>query len=93
MLLCEVALGEMKVCMRQDATALPPGLHSTMGKGRTYPNPAEVLTRPDGVVVPYGRPVTDPSTYSSLLYNEFIVYDPAQVNVQYLFKINFKRKY
>lgn len=94
MLLCEVALGDMKECHGAEyVTKLPKDKHSTMGKGKTYPDPNVCLVRGDGVVVPYGKPVTDPNLKSSLLYNEYIVYDAAQVNVQYLFKMNFKYKY
>ena len=37
--------------------------------------------RPDGVVVPYGKGISKPIKGSSLLYNEFIVYDVAQVRL------------
>lgn len=94
MLLCEVALGDMKECTNAEyVTKLPKDKHSTWGMGKTYPNPAESMTRPDGVMVPNGKAVTEASLKSSLLYNEFIVYDAAQVQVQYLFKMNFKYKY
>lgn len=94
MLLCEVALGDMmEYTAAEYVTKLPKDKHSTWGKGKTYPNPAESLTLDDGVTVPYGKAVKDQGLKSSLLYNEFIVYDAAQVNVQYLFKMNFKYKY
>lgn len=94
MLLCEVALGDMKECTNAEyVTKLPKDKHSTWGKGKTYPNPEEGLTRDDGVIVPNGKAVSDKKLASSLLYNEFIVYDAAQVQVQYLFKMNFKYKY
>lgn len=94
MLLCEVALGDMKECNAAEyVTKLPKDKHSTWGMGKTYPNPAEGLTLEDGVMVPNGKAVKDQALKSSLLYNEFIVYDAAQVQVQYLFKMNFKYKY
>ena len=48
--------------------------------------------RTDGMVVPLGKAVdtgtTNPDGYT-LNYNEFIVYDPAQVRMRYLLKVQF----
>ncbi|XP_053691962.1 poly [ADP-ribose] polymerase [Sabethes cyaneus] len=95
MLLCEVALGDMQEYTQAHyVTKLPANKHSTKGVGRTQPDPNEIYTRPDGVQIPYGKGVAlDPNMRSSLLYNEYIVYDVAQVNCQYLFKMNFKYNY
>lgn len=94
MLLSEVALGDMFECTQANyVTKLPNNKHSTFGKGRTMPNPQESHIREDGVEIPLGKAVTDSKTKSSLLYNEFIVYDIAQVNVQYLLRMDFKYKY
>lgn len=94
MMLCEVALGDMLEChAAKYVTKLPKDKHSTKGVGKTRPAAAETHMRADGVAVPMGRPETDDQLQSSLLYNEYIVYDVAQVNVQYLFKMNFKYKY
>lgn len=94
MMLCEVALGNMFECHAANyVTKLPKDMHSTKGVGMTRPALAEAHQRADGVVVPLGRPETADAVQSSLLYNEYIVYDVAQVNVQYLFKMNFKYKY
>lgn len=56
---------------------------------RTYPDPSEVHTLDGGVKVPIGKPVEDSKIKSDLLYNEYIVYDVAQVNIKYLFKMKF----
>lgn len=94
MLLSEVALGDMFECTSANyVTKLPKDKHSTFGKGRTMPNPEESITREDGVEIPLGKAKTDDKMKSSLLYNEFIVYDIAQVNIQYLLRMNFKYKY
>lgn len=94
MMLCEVALGDMYEChAAKYVEKLPKDKHSTKGVGKTRPNEREAHVREDGVVVPLGRPLTDAALKSSLLYNEYIVYDVAQVNVQYLFKMNFQYKY
>lgn len=71
---------------------LPKGKHSTKGVGRTQPDPkgAEVI---DGVEVPIGKGKQVKNVASSLLYNEYIVYDVAQVNAKYLLKVDFKYKY
>ncbi|KAJ6635587.1 Poly [ADP-ribose] polymerase [Pseudolycoriella hygida] len=94
MLLCEVALGDMFECKAANyITKLPKGTHSVKGCGKTFPNPEESHVNEDGVEVPFGKPMTDTKLKSSLLYNEYIVYDVAQINVKYLFKLNFKHKY
>ncbi|XP_068156658.1 poly [ADP-ribose] polymerase [Drosophila tropicalis] len=94
MLLSEVALGNMMECNAAEyVTKLPKDKHSCYGHGRTMPDPKESQMRDDGVEIPLGRPVTDEKLKSSLLYNEYIVYDIAQVNVQYLLRMEFKYKY
>lgn len=71
---------------------LPKGKHSTKGVGRTQPDPS-ASEFVDGVEVPIGKGKEVKNVKSSLLYNEYIVYDVAQVNVKYLLKVNFKYKY
>lgn len=71
---------------------LPKGKHSTKGIGRTQPDPAATKKLGD-VIVPLGKGVTNNDIRSALLYNEYIVYDIAQVNIRYLLKVNFKYKY
>lgn len=94
MLLCEVALGDsMEYIDATYVTKLPNDKHSVKGTGRTYPNPNESHKRTDGVEIPNGKAMTDDKLNTVLLYNEFIVYDIAQVNVQYLFKLKFNHKY
>lgn len=91
MLLSEVALGNMLECTSAKyITKLPSNKHSTIGRGRTMPDPKESYKKDDGVEIPLGKPITDTNLKTSLLYNEYIVYDVAQVNIQYLFRMNFK---
>ncbi|CAH2075136.1 unnamed protein product, partial [Iphiclides podalirius] len=93
MMLCEVALGDMKKCHSAEyITKLPSGLHSTWGVGRTAPDEAMARTLPDGTLVPLGPP-RPAAKDTSLLYNEFIVYDVAQVKVKYLLQMKFNYKY
>ncbi|CAH1644173.1 unnamed protein product [Spodoptera littoralis] len=91
MLLCEVALGNMHIVQDSDKTPLPPGMHSRFGEGGTMPNPAENRVLDDGTIVPLGKPIPNrPCSRRRLLYNEFIVYNEAQVKVKYLLQVNFK---
>ncbi|XP_037719414.1 uncharacterized protein LOC119553225 isoform X2 [Drosophila subpulchrella] len=94
MLLSEVALGDMMECTAAKyVTKLPKDKHSCFGHGRTMPDPSKSYFRNDGVEIPIGEAVTNSNFDSSLLYNEYIVYDVAQVNVQYLFRMEFKYNY
>lgn len=97
LLLCDVALGDMYERKRADyIEKLPKGKYSTKGCGTTQPDPNKVYKMKDGVEVPYGPGVPvkfDDGGSSSLLYNEYIVYDVAQVKAKYLIKMNFKYKY
>jgi len=94
LLLCEVALGNMYERYQADyIEKLPKGKHSTFGRGQTHPDPQEVYKTDDGVEVPYGIGIpADLNKKSALLYNEYIVYDVAQVKTRYLLKMNFKYK-
>lgn len=94
MLLCEVALGNMHELLHADhITKLPAGKHSCKGLGGTGPDPAATKTLPDGVQVPLGNLIETDVDGSSLLYNEFIVYDTAQINMKYLVQLDFDYKY
>lgn len=95
LMLCEVALGNMYERYQSDyIEKLPKGKHSTMGCGQTQPDPQNVYKTEDGVEVPYGKGVSAKfNKTSALLYNEYIVYDVAQVKVRYLIRMNFKYKY
>ncbi|XP_034943487.1 poly [ADP-ribose] polymerase [Chelonus insularis] len=94
LLLCEVALGNMYERVRADyIEKLPKGKHSTFGKGQTCPDPKQTCKLPNGVEVPCGTPVPADAKNSSLLYNEYIVYDVSQVKVQYLVRMKFKYKF
>ncbi|XP_026832189.1 poly [ADP-ribose] polymerase isoform X2 [Drosophila erecta] len=94
MLLSEVALGDMIECTSAKyINKLSNNKHSCFGRGRTMPDPTKSYIRSDGVEIPYGETITDDHFKSSLLYNEYIVYDVAQVNIQYLFRMEFKYIY
>lgn len=95
MLLCEVALGNMhEKAQAEYIEKLPPGKHSCKGVGATHPDPEHSVVMEDGVEVPLGpgKPVLE-RHQTSLLYNEYIVYDVGQVKVRYLLKMNFKYRF
>ena len=92
LLLCEVALGEMNELVHSDYYAgdcVTQGKHSPKGCGTTTPDPSTYVTLPNGCVVPIGKGVSDDSLQSSLLYNEYIVYDTAQIKMKYICKMKF----
>ncbi|CAM4807466.1 unnamed protein product [Rotaria magnacalcarata] len=96
MLLCEVALGKIHECYKAtalSASTLPSGTHSTKGCGSTTPNPKEYYYTNDGVLIPMGHGVPADIRQTSLLYNEYIVYNTDQINMKYLLRIDFQYKY
>lgn len=94
MMLCEVALGNMHELTGASYISKPPkGKHSVKGCGKTGPDPSADVTLEDGTIVPVGKGCNTNFNDSSLLYNEYIVYDVGQINIKYLLKLNFKYKY
>ena len=84
MLLCDVALGNMYEATKAEyVEKLPAGFHSTKGLGKTAPDPA-CVKEIEGSTVPVGVGTKDAQLKTDLLYNEFIVYDIAQVNTHKL---------
>ena len=94
LLVCEAALGNaLELRKAQYVEKLPRGKHSVKGCGKTVPARDEWLTLDDGVIVPLGAPTTDYSAVGhggDLQYNEYIVYDEAQVQIKYLLKVRFE---
>ncbi|CAF3181779.1 unnamed protein product [Rotaria socialis] len=105
MLLCEVALGNIKevgVIRTDDDDGddddnddKPLDLkrfQSRKGAGRRIPDPKHTITRNSGVQIPLGQLIDNKDfggSYYGLNYNEYIVYDEAQVALRYL--IQFRR--
>lgn len=56
----------------------PRGTHSTLGLGKTKPLETKFEKFEGDVTVPCGHPVPS-GVKSDLMYNEYIVYDKAQV--------------
>lgn len=93
MLLSEVALGEVYELKKSQYMDKPPrGKHSTKGLGKKVPLESEFVKWRDDVVVPCGKPVESKAKASELMYNEYIVYDTAQVKMQFLLKVRFHHK-
>ncbi|KAL6489704.1 hypothetical protein MHYP_G00000490 [Metynnis hypsauchen] len=93
LLLSEVALGDCNELLEAnyDADKLPSGKHSTKGLGQTAPDPKNFVTL-DGATVPMGPGVKTGVGQGggySLLYNEFVVYNPAQTRMRYLLRVRF----
>ncbi|XP_048211654.1 poly [ADP-ribose] polymerase 2 [Perognathus longimembris pacificus] len=93
LLLSEVALGQCNELLKANpkAEGLLQGKHSTKGLGKMAPNPAHFITL-NGSTVPLGPAgdtgIQNPEGYT-LNYNEFIVYNPNQVHMRYLLKVQF----
>lgn len=62
----------------------PKGKHSTKGLGKKVPLESEYVKWKDEVIVPCGKPVDSKVKASELMYNEYIVYDTAQVSISVL---------
>ncbi|XP_025247793.1 poly [ADP-ribose] polymerase 2 isoform X2 [Theropithecus gelada] len=93
LLLSEVALGQCNELLEANpkAEGLLQGKHSTKGLGKMAPSSAHFVTL-NGSTVPLG-PASDtgilnPDGYT-LNYNEYIVYNPNQVRMRYLLKVQF----
>eukprot|EP00667_Euglena_gracilis_P003046 EG_transcript_3054 len=94
MLLADVALGTPLLLKGAKYMDKAPGHYqSTFGQGAMMPDPAKAKALPDGVKVPLGEAINPPDHQgTSLLYNEFIVYDVCQVHLRYLLKVKFNFK-
>ena len=90
MLLSEVALGGVYERTRAEfIERLPEGKLSCKGLGRTAPDPSATVTSASGAAVPLGKPKSTGVTDTKLLYNEYIVYDTAQIATKFLCQVKF----
>ncbi|XVF21621.1 hypothetical protein REPUB_Repub12eG0106200 [Reevesia pubescens] len=93
MLLSEVALGEVyELTKAKYIEKLPKGKHSTKGLGKKVPKKSDFVKWKDEIIVPCGKPVPSNVQASELMYNEYIVYNTAQVKMQFLLKVRFHHK-
>uniref|UniRef100_A0A6P8SJS6 Poly [ADP-ribose] polymerase n=1 Tax=Geotrypetes seraphini TaxID=260995 RepID=A0A6P8SJS6_GEOSA len=93
LLLSEVALGDINEKLEADHKAEKKlnGKHSTKGLGRMAPDVCNSVTL-NGAIVPLG-PAKETGVMNvngyTLNYNEYIIYNPHQVYMKYLLKIQF----
>ncbi len=89
LLLCEVALGNTyELTQAKYITNLPDGYHSTLGMGHKTPRISENLILEDDLIVPLGKLEERNNFKGSLKYDEFIVYNSAQIKIRYLLLVN-----
>lgn len=67
----------------------PEGKHSTKGLGKKIPDMSEYVKWKNEVVVPSGKPISSTVKASELMYNEYIVYNTAQVSFLHSIKGSF----
>eukprot|EP00911_Craspedida_sp_UC1_P003017 UC1_evm2s2202 len=92
MLLSEVALGATHQLTDAEydlPKKLAKGTLSTHGVGGMSPDPSGSITTDDGTIVPMGKIQPVPGVNSSLLYDEFIVYNTDQIRNKYLVRLKF----
>ena len=99
MLLSEVALGtpyeRLSAQYEADKQCKKKGFDSTWGKGKTTPDPngGAALPGEPSVRVPCGKGMPSGVADSALLYDEFIVYDTAQIRQRYVLQVKFHFKH
>lgn len=96
LILCEVALGNMYQVFKAKGFKKPPKYyHSVFGVGRMQPDPKKKIQCSDNVTASLGNVINNEdleknNLESDLIYNEYVVYDTAQVYMKYLVKISFE---
>jgi len=91
LVVAEVATGTEYTLKDAEYMDRPPApFHCTKGQGEYVPDEKTSFTIEDDVDVPMG-PLVQSDEGTTLKYNEYIVYDPAQVKIRYLVlaKFNF----
>ncbi len=89
MLLCEVALGNVKELQTHYETvdSLPTGYDSVKALGKKEPNPSGNIYMPNGVVCPLGGAVDRSGKnvmWTSLTNSQYVVYNESQVVIRYI---------
>lgn len=89
LMLCEVALGAMKEYKKAFfVDGLEKPFQSTKGVGQYMPC-GNVLDS-TGCIIPMGKGGPSGVKDTTLLYNEFIVYDVSQIRTRYVLRVDFK---
>ena len=86
MFLCEIALGTpKKETQSVSHSGTPVGYDSVHGVGQWQPDQESHIIKQDGLIIPVGK--LQNFGGSGLLYDEFIVYDTAQIKMKYLLEL------
>jgi poly [ADP-ribose] polymerase len=89
-LLCDVALGSSYETKKPEYMEKPPpGKHSTYAQARFIPDPTSDEIGEERVIIPLGKPVESNLPNVFLEYPEYVVYNPSQVRIRYLLKVQF----
>lgn len=95
LLLAEVALGESyraysaEGLTYQSLIAKKSTCRSLHGVGQLAASFTDHVVMSDGVLVPLGQLTTSADARTSLLYNEFVVYQTEQIKLRYLITVEF----
>ncbi|XP_055374938.1 poly [ADP-ribose] polymerase-like [Condylostylus longicornis] len=93
LLLAEVALGKtLKLTKAEDITFIRNGKNSVKGLGKYEPDKDQHFLTHNGVQVPLGNLKYNSSLTTDLNYNEYVVYNPHQILLQYLVRVKFNFK-
>jgi len=93
--LCRVNVGNMYVVrggqLLDGFLKSSDGFHSLKIEGMNIPDPNDFEFDNKDTVIPLGRtiPNPNPSVLQVAPYNEYVVYDPTRIDVQFLLKIRF----
>lgn len=77
----------MELYSNQNFQALPKEYLSVKGVGTWAPDPKSTVITSDGIKVPIGK--LKQNDIRSLIYNEYIVYNEAQIKMKYLVHVYF----
>lgn len=88
LLLCEVCVGRCDFRYQPDYSQIKHDCNSIKAFGKNYPFP--FLIRPDGLKIPNGK-MHQSKLSTTNIFNEFVVFDEAQVKIRYLVKLKLNK--
>lgn len=94
LLLCEVALGKLNKKKEADCYAATNlnDCDSTWGLGKNTMNTEDFCVYGKDIVVPFGKLVKSNIEDTSLLYDEFIIYNECRARIHFIVKVKFNYK-
>lgn len=91
MLVCEVALGNTQVVTHATFDYKPPSqFDSRTALGKNAPDDSvskTTLIETNRVLLPYGKLKPSPHTASSFIYDEFVIFNPAQYRIRWVMEL------